>query len=232
MSDVRTRNTRPRGSVTALAAVVLVLIPGAGSVIAAGGGIGPGDDGGETARTAGNGAPETGARNASDSGSGTRFGPWPPSNQPSALRSEAGSTPRVRARRQVFPLRGRHSYGDGLHSGRGHQGQDLLTRCGRRVVAAAAGRVRLRDYHGAAGYYLTIAGRGTPREYVYQHLEERGRPKEGTKVRTGQPIGFVGTSGNASTCHLHFELWTAPGSYIGGLALDPAPRLRRWDSWS
>jgi murein DD-endopeptidase MepM/ murein hydrolase activator NlpD len=100
------------------------------------------------------------------------------------------------------------------------------------VVAARAGRVRVREYHGAAGYYLTIDGRGTSREYVYQHLEQRGRPREGERVRTGEPIGFVGTSGNASTCHLHFELWTAPGSYLGGSAVDPAPRLRRWDARS
>jgi murein DD-endopeptidase MepM/ murein hydrolase activator NlpD len=49
-------------------------------------------------------------------------------------------------------------------------------------------------------------------------------------VQAGQAIGFVGRSGNASICHLHFEIWTAPGSYIGGTAIYPAPLLRRWDS--
>ena len=32
---------------------------------------------------------------------------------------------------------------------------------------------------------------------------------------------FVGQSGRASTCHLHFEWWTAPGWYKGGQAQDP-----------
>jgi len=30
----------------------------------------------------------------------------------------------------VFPISGKHSYGDGLGAGRGHQGQDLLAKCG------------------------------------------------------------------------------------------------------
>jgi murein DD-endopeptidase MepM/ murein hydrolase activator NlpD len=41
----------------------------------------------------------------------------------------------------------------------------------------------------------------------------------------------VGETGRASGCHLHFELWTAPGWYKGGRAVDPLPTLRRWDSY-
>jgi murein DD-endopeptidase MepM/ murein hydrolase activator NlpD len=37
----------------------------------------------------------------------------------------------------------------------------------------------------------------------------------------------VGQTGRASTCHLHFELWTAPGWYEGGEAVDPEQLLRR-----
>ena len=35
-------------------------------------------------------------------------------------------------------------------------------------------------------------------------------------------------TGNASTCHLHFEIWTAPGWYEGGSPRDPKPDLERW----
>jgi murein DD-endopeptidase MepM/ murein hydrolase activator NlpD len=51
-------------------------------------------------------------------------------------------------------------------------------------------------------------------------------------VRTGEPIGAVGSTGSSTACHLHFELWTAPGWYEGGSPIDPLALLRKWDSYS
>ena len=39
------------------------------------------------------------------------------------------------------------------------------------------------------------------------HLAEPSPLKVGDLVRTGQPIGIVGDTGDATACHLHFELW-------------------------
>jgi murein DD-endopeptidase MepM/ murein hydrolase activator NlpD len=64
------------------------------------------------------------------------------------------------------------------------------------------------------------------------HLQERSAFKPGDRVRTGQMIGRVGDSGNASGCHLHYEMWTAPGWYRGGDPIDPYRYLKSWDSWS
>ena len=137
-----------------------------------------------------------------------------------------------------FPVRGRHNYGEAGarfgagRGGRSHQGQDVFARCGTRMVAARAGTVKFNQYHSAAGYYLVVDGYKSDYDYVYMHLQERSPFKPGDQVRTGQMIGRVGDSGNASGCHLHYEMWNAPGWYRGGNPIDPLRYLKSWDSWS
>ena len=50
------------------------------------------------------------------------------------------------------------------------------------------------------------------------HLVAPSRFNEGQIVRTGQAIGQVGETGNASGCHLHYEMW-APARLVRGRAL-------------
>ena len=89
-----------------------------------------------------------------------------------------------------------------------------------------------RAIESSAGYYVVIDGRGSGRDMAYMHLLRPSRFATGEKVRTGQRIGEVGETGNAVGCHLHFEIWTAPGWYVGGSPIDPLPSLRRWDAYS
>ena len=137
-----------------------------------------------------------------------------------------------------FPVRGKHDYGGpgavfGTgRAGHSHQGHDLFARCGTPMVAARGGRVKFTGYHGAAGNYLVIDGNATGVDYAYMHLAEPSAFKAGDRVFTGQRIGAVGETGNARGCHLHFELWGAPGWYDGGRPFDPLPSLQAWDSWS
>ena len=130
-----------------------------------------------------------------------------------------------------FPVRGPHTYGDGLGAGRGHQGQDLLTKCGTKIVAARAGRVYFRRFQSAAGNYVVINVSGG-RSMVYEHLLHPAIVKKGQHVHTGQKIGLVGQTGDATACHLHFELWSKPGWYQGGSVMNPTPFLKTWDRWS
>jgi len=144
--------------------------------------------------------------------------------------TSGGTTPAA-LERGVFPVAGKHSFGtavNGFGGGRGHQGQDILARCNVPVLAALGGTVYTVDVESAAGNYVVIdANDGTSQAYM--HLIEPSKLAKGDRVVAGDPIGNVGQTGHATTCHLHFELWTAPGWYQGGEAVDPLPLLKSWD---
>ncbi|HYH57981.1 MAG TPA: M23 family metallopeptidase [Thermoleophilaceae bacterium] len=138
----------------------------------------------------------------------------------------------------IFPIRGRHDYGSSGsrfgsgRSGHSHQGQDVFARCGTKLVAARSGKVKFNQYHSAAGYYVVVDGYKSKFDYVYMHLQKRSPFKAGDRIRTGQMLGRVGETGNAQGCHLHYEMWSAPGWYRGGSPLDPYRFLKSWDRWS
>ena len=129
---------------------------------------------------------------------------------------------------EAVPVAGKSDFGtaeNGFGGGRGHEGQDLLARCGTPVVAAKAGKVTVARWHGAAGNFAVVESEDG-RNQVYMHLMRPARLSAGDRVDAGDRIGVVGQTGRASTCHLHFELWTSPGWYAGGVPVDPAPFLR------
>ena len=131
----------------------------------------------------------------------------------------------------TFPVRGRHTYGDGIaafgaqRDGHIHQGQDIFADCGTPLVAARGGVVKLNQHEERAGYYLVIDGAGTDVDDVYMHMRHASPLKKDDPVMTGQLIGEVGDTGDADGCHLHFEMWGAPGWYTGGAPVDPLPSL-------
>ena len=138
----------------------------------------------------------------------------------------------------AFPILGGHEYGLSAgrfgagRTGHTHQGQDVMAACGTPLVAARGGTVQYSGYQGAAGNYVVIDGRGTGNDFMYAHLAEPSPLQTGETVRTGQPIGIVGDTGDAQGCHLHFEIWGAPGWYEGGSPFDPLPYLEKWDAYS
>ena len=73
-------------------------------------------------------------------------------------------------------------------------------------------------------------GSASAPDIAYMHLTEpRRRSASARPVEAGEQLGTVGRTGNASACHLHFEMWSAPGYYSGGSVIDPLPYLKRWD---
>jgi murein DD-endopeptidase MepM/ murein hydrolase activator NlpD len=138
----------------------------------------------------------------------------------------------------AFPVLGPHDFGGpegrfgAPRSGHTHQGQDTMAACGTPLIAARGGTVQYAGFEANAGNYLVIDGKGTGMDFMYAHLAEPSPLQTGEPVRTGQPIGIVGQTGDATACHLHFEIWTAPGWYEGGSPIDPLPYLERWDRYS
>jgi murein DD-endopeptidase MepM/ murein hydrolase activator NlpD len=138
----------------------------------------------------------------------------------------------------AFPILGAHEFSlsagrfGAARSGHTHQGQDVMADCGTPLIAARGGRVQYAGFQSAAGNYLVIDGKGTPNDFMYAHLAKPSLPQTGDTVRTGESIGIVGETGDATACHLHFEMWGPPGWYEGGSPFDPLPYLKKWDKYS
>ena len=153
----------------------------------------------------------------------------------SAVEPDAGQPNQFAVYDHIFPIRGPHDLGqtatNNFGGGRNHQGQDMFAACGTPLAAVTPAKVMYAGYHSAAGNYAVLQ-RADGRSYAYMHMRDPALVKTGDRVYTGERLGYVGETGRATGCHLHFELWTAPGWYEGGKAIDPLPLLRKWDSWS
>lgn len=136
-------------------------------------------------------------------------------------RAKAASVARAekadRARRSlmIYPVNTyiTSPYGMRLHpiyrQWRLHDGTDFGARCGYPVRAAAAGRVIGRYYNVGYGNRVIISHgylRGVAVSTSYNHLS-RYSTYVGQRVRQGEIIGFVGTTGYSTGCHLHFMVF-------------------------
>ena len=156
------------------------------------------------------------------SGSGTApetaASDWVMHGAPARVRTDplnaiARAEPPSPAPEHAFPVRGHYDWGtavNGFGGGRGHDGQDIFARCGTRVAAARAGKVVEAATGGAEGNYVVLET-ADGRQEAYLHLLRRHSVSKGDRLAAGDDVGRVGQTGNAQGCHLHFELWTAPG---------------------
>ncbi|WP_205699128.1 peptidoglycan DD-metalloendopeptidase family protein [Conexibacter sp. SYSU D00693] len=128
-----------------------------------------------------------------------------------------------------FPVQGPYHVGDGFATrGGAHEGVDLLADCGLPVVSPVTGTVMNVKQQARAGHYVVVRDAASGEEVVLMHLAAPSEVPQGQPVAAGQRIGTVGRTGNATACHVHLELWTAPGWYRGGAPRDPAPALTAW----
>jgi murein DD-endopeptidase MepM/ murein hydrolase activator NlpD len=85
-----------------------------------------------------------------------------------------------------------------------HTGTDLAAPLGTPVLAAYAGRVALADFLGGYGLAVTIDHNRGTQQTLYGHLSEVF-VRSGDAVKQGDVIGRVGSTGNSTGPHLHFE---------------------------
>jgi hypothetical protein len=146
--------------------------------------------------------------------------------------------------RLVFPVVGPVTYSDDFgapRSGWAHPGNDLMAAKKSLVVAVEPGKIEFWTHSASAGCMLYLYGRsGTMYEYIHLNNDltmkndNRGecKPgisyarglKNGAQVAAGQPIGYVGDSGDANGIHPHLHFEVHPH---GGSAVSPFPYLKR-----
>ncbi|NYI99589.1 endonuclease/exonuclease/phosphatase (EEP) superfamily protein YafD [Nocardioides thalensis] len=98
-----------------------------------------------------------------------------------------------------------------------HTGLDFAAPTGTAVLAASSGTVEFVGHGGPYGTLIKIS-HGNGVETWYGHLSATD-VSAGTSIVAGQPIGQVGSTGNATGPHLHFEVREQ------GVTVDPAPFL-------
>ena len=87
-----------------------------------------------------------------------------------------------------------------------HKGADFAAAAGTPIMAAGDGVIERASWNGGYGRYIKIRHNG---EYAtaYAHLQGYAPGiKKGKRVRQGQIIGYIGTSGRSTGPHLHYEV--------------------------
>lgn len=116
------------------------------------------------------------------------------------------------------PSRGVVTSGYGRRYGSTHHGIDIGAGYGSSIGAALDGIVNETGYNSIYGYYLKI-DHGSGIETLYGH-SSKILVKKGDKVNRGQTIALVGSTGNSTGPHIHFELRS------NGVAINPTKYIK------
>jgi murein DD-endopeptidase MepM/ murein hydrolase activator NlpD len=134
-----------------------------------------------------------------------------------------------------FPIFGLSAYIDTFGAARArqtyHQGEDIFGTLGQPTVAVADGTVFALGYDATGGNQLWLLD-AAGNEFYYAHLSAFSiAARNGSHVRAGEVIGFMGNSGAAgqTPVHLHFEVHPASLLYLGTAGVvDPTSYLGGW----
>ena len=90
-------------------------------------------------------------------------------------------------------------------------------------MAAADGKVEWAKYRSGLGNQVMLYNgivSGKVLYTSYNHLE-RFNVSAGQTVKRGQVVGYEGTTGTSTACHLHFEV------YVNGSTVDPMTLINK-----
>jgi murein DD-endopeptidase MepM/ murein hydrolase activator NlpD len=99
-----------------------------------------------------------------------------------------------------------------------HSGVDLAAPKGTPIYATRSGTVTRATYDSSSGYYVTI-NHGDGFSSSYLHMTHY-IVKAGQKVKQGEVIGYVGSTGTSTGNHLHFSV------YYNGTSQNPAAYIK------
>ncbi|WP_329020886.1 M23 family metallopeptidase [Streptomyces sp. NBC_00690] len=118
-----------------------------------------------------------------------------------------------------YTITARYGQSGPMWSSGQHTGLDLAASTGTPLKAVTSGTIKSAGWSNSYGYNVILKlNDGT--EVMYAHMSSMS-VSAGAKVSTGQMIGRVGATGNASAAHLHLEVKTP-----GGSGIDPLSWLR------
>ncbi|WP_394214127.1 M23 family metallopeptidase [Brachybacterium vulturis] len=100
---------------------------------------------------------------------------------------------------------------------KGHDGVDFGAACGTPVAAAQSGTVVAVEYHHASGKRVKV-DHGNGVVTGYYHLQGYNT-SVGATVAAGETIGYVGSTGRSTGCHLHFAKMDEAGNYSNPMSI-------------
>ena len=87
-----------------------------------------------------------------------------------------------------------------------HRGTDFAAPSGTPIMASGSGIIKRARWCGGGGNCIKIKHNSTY-ETIYAHLKNFARGiREGVRVKQGQIIGYVGSTGKSTGPHLHYEV--------------------------
>lgn len=114
-------------------------------------------------------------------------------------------------------------YAEPNHFGHTHGGIDIAAPEGTPIKSPIAGTVIDNSYGGGYGHFVQIQDKNNM-DHLFPHMTSPSPLSKGTQVSPGDVVGYVGTTGNSTGPHVHYEIdddAVNPGAMSSGAHINP-----------